>query len=68
MSTARKKEEDEEIYVPTPEEAAMLEESIAQLDRGESFDWDEIRDRERNGRTTVARYADSINHRLRSTG
>ena len=50
MSTARKKQEDEEIYVPTPEEAAMLEESIAQLDRGESFDWDEICEERRRQR------------------
>ena len=44
MSTAPKKQDDEEIYVPTPEEGAMLEESSAQLDRGEWFDWDEIQE------------------------
>ena len=47
MSTARKQHEDHEVYVPTPEETAMLEESIAQLDRGESFDWDEVREERR---------------------
>lgn len=50
MSTARKKQEDEEVYVPTPEEEAMLEESIAQLDRGEWVDWDEIRAERRHRR------------------
>lgn len=50
MSTARKKQAEEEIYVPTPEEEAMLEESSAQLDRGESFDWDEIQQERRRRR------------------
>lgn len=44
MSTARRKQEDEDVYVPTPEEEAMLEESIAQIERGEYVDWDDIRE------------------------
>lgn len=50
MSTARKQDESEEVYVPTPEEAAMLEESSAQLERGEWFDWDEIQEERRRRR------------------
>ena len=50
MSTARKKREDEEIYIPTPEEKATLEESLAQIERGETFDWDEIREERRRRR------------------
>jgi len=50
MSTARKRQEDEEVYVPTPEEAAMLEESIAQIDRGDWVDWDQIQEERRRRR------------------
>jgi hypothetical protein len=35
---------DEDVYVPTPEEEAMLEESISQIERGEYVDWDEVRE------------------------
>lgn len=38
------RDEPEDVYVPTPEEEAMLEESIAQLERGEYVDWDEVRE------------------------
>ena len=34
--------EDADEYIPTPEEAAELEESMAQLDRGEWVDGDEL--------------------------
>ncbi|HEY0370429.1 MAG TPA: hypothetical protein VGD79_00400 [Thermoanaerobaculia bacterium] len=47
MSTARKEKLDEDIYVPTSEEEAMLEESTAQLERGEWFDWDDVREERR---------------------
>jgi hypothetical protein len=50
MSTARQKQDDEEVHVPTPEEEAMLEESIAQLERGEWRDWDEVREERRRQR------------------
>ena len=50
MSTARKQRETEEVYVPSPEEEAMLEESIAQIERGEWFDWDEIQEERRRQR------------------
>jgi hypothetical protein len=40
----RDKGKDEDVHVPTPEEEAMLEESIAQLERGEYVDWDEVRE------------------------
>ncbi len=39
----RDKGRDEDVYVPTPEEAVFLEESLAQFERGESLDWDEAR-------------------------
>jgi hypothetical protein len=39
----RDKGRDEDVYVPTPEEETFLEESLAQFERGESFDWDEVR-------------------------
>ncbi|HUR82090.1 MAG TPA: hypothetical protein VM733_15095 [Thermoanaerobaculia bacterium] len=38
------KDEDEDVYVPTPEEEAMLEESIAQFERGEFVEWDDVRE------------------------
>jgi hypothetical protein len=39
----RDKGRDEDVYVPTPEEAVFLEESLAQFERGESLDWDQAR-------------------------
>lgn len=37
-------EAEQDVYIPTPEEEAMLEESIAEIERGEYVDWDEVRE------------------------
>ena len=51
----RDKGRDEDVYVPTPEEAVFLEESLAQFERGESLDWDEARVLRRRRRLDTAR-------------
>ena len=42
MSKVVRKKEDEDVYVPTPEEEAELEESFAAVERGEWVDADEF--------------------------
>ncbi|HVG22669.1 MAG TPA: hypothetical protein VND45_00825 [Thermoanaerobaculia bacterium] len=37
-------DEEQDVYVPTAEEEAMLEQSIAEIERGEYVDWDEVRE------------------------
>jgi len=53
-----KAENAEEAYIPTAEEEAMLEESIAQIERGEWIDGDEflreLRLRLGNNRGTIS--------------
>ena len=40
----RDKGRDEDVHVPTPEAEAEIEAGIAELERGESVDWDEVRE------------------------
>ena len=37
-------DEVEEVYTPTPEEAADIEAGFAEIERGEYVDWDDVRE------------------------